>query len=110
MARYDPHRGCRLVTYLGVLARNEVRTYLRAERRRKMGGGLYFFGLSEAPLKMLGKAAFSDRLGAVVNFPSTAQAIAALVPSFDQAVCASCKVRIFKECAGLPGQAISRNA
>lgn len=36
LAKFDPYRGCRLVTYLGVLARNEVRTYLRAERRRKL--------------------------------------------------------------------------
>ncbi len=81
-----------------------------AERRRKMGGGLYFFSLSEAPLKMLGKAAFSDRLGAIVNFPSTTQAISALVPGLDPDICATCTVRIFRECADLPAPGVSRNA
>lgn len=79
-----------------------------AERRRKMGGGLYFFGLSEGPLQMLGKAAFSDRLGAIVNFPSNAQALSALVPRLDPAICAACTVRIFRECADLP-KPVNRN-
>ena len=73
-----------------------------AERRRKAGGGMYFFGLRETPLKMLGKAAFSDRLGAIVNFPSPKLAFSALVPSLDPAVCANCKARVFNECAGMP--------
>ena len=63
---------------------------------------MYFFGLRETPLKMLGKAAFSDRLGAIVNFPSPKLAFSALVPSLDPAVCASCKARVFNECADQP--------
>ncbi|MBI5920875.1 MAG: SulP family inorganic anion transporter [Betaproteobacteria bacterium] len=74
-----------------------------AERRRKAGGGMYFFGLRETPLKMLGKAAFSERLGAMVNFPSTSMATSALVPTLDPAICATCKARVFSECSAMPG-------
>ncbi|MBI3525304.1 MAG: SulP family inorganic anion transporter [Betaproteobacteria bacterium] len=73
-----------------------------AERRRKAGGGMYFFSLRESALKMLGKAAFSDRLGAIVNFPSTTLAFSALVPNLDPEICATCQARVFRECAGMP--------
>ncbi len=76
-----------------------------AERRRKAGGGLYFVSLREAPLKMLGKPVFSARLGPIVNFPSTGQAIAALVPSLDPDICARCTARIFLECDTRPNNA-----
>ena len=73
-----------------------------AERRRKANGGMYFLGLRESPQKMLGNAAFTDRLGAIVNFPSTTKAIATLVPSLDPEICARCTARVFMECGQQP--------
>lgn len=35
LARFDISRGCRLTTFLSVLAKSEARQYFRAERRRK---------------------------------------------------------------------------
>ena len=35
LARFDPSRGCRLTTFLAILARGEARQYFRAERRRR---------------------------------------------------------------------------
>ncbi|MDD5177052.1 MAG: SulP family inorganic anion transporter [Sterolibacterium sp.] len=71
-------------------------------RRRKMGGGLYFYALGDAPLQMLGNLAFADQVGAVINFPSTSQAISALVAKLDPDICAHCRTRIFYECLALP--------
>lgn len=33
--RFDPERGCRLTTFLAILAKNEARQYFRSERRRR---------------------------------------------------------------------------
>lgn len=69
-----------------------------AQRRRKAGGGLYFQHLRGDALTALGHPVLSDRLGALVNFPHRSQALAALVPDLDRAVCANCPARLFKEC------------
>lgn len=74
-----------------------------AERRRRLGGALYYFGLRQAAADMIGKSAFAHRIGPVVNFPSKALALRAIVPDLDKSVCTSCKVRIFRECAAMPG-------
>lgn len=73
-----------------------------AERRRKLGGGLYFFGLRDAARETLGKAIFAGKLGPIINFPTKKQAIATLVPGLDAAVCSRCTARIFNECSKQP--------
>ncbi|MCX7168949.1 MAG: SulP family inorganic anion transporter [Proteobacteria bacterium] len=82
------------------------------ERRRQRGGDLDFCALSDSPLKMLSKIALADHPGAIVNSPSTAQAISTLIPKLDPDICARCKARIFDECRALPGAEIqlSRSA
>ncbi|WP_425616596.1 hypothetical protein NA78x_000245 [Anatilimnocola sp. NA78] len=35
LARFDPLRGCRLTTFLAILAKSEARQYFRGERRRR---------------------------------------------------------------------------
>jgi len=35
LARFDPNRGCRFITFLAALAKAETRVFLRSERRRK---------------------------------------------------------------------------
>ena len=73
-----------------------------AERRRKLGGGMYFFGLRDAARETLGKAIFAKKLGAVINFPTKRQALSALIPRLDDAVCSQCTARIFNECSAKP--------
>jgi SulP family sulfate permease len=73
-----------------------------AARRRKVGGGLYFQGLSGDTQDTLGSPVYADRLGPVINFPRKSMAIAALIPKLDGSVCARCKTRIFTECAAMP--------
>ncbi|MBI4742209.1 MAG: SulP family inorganic anion transporter, partial [Betaproteobacteria bacterium] len=74
-----------------------------AERRRKIGGGLYFQALRSDAQTTLGNPVYAERLGPVINFPGKTMAIAALVPKLDGAICANCKARIFRECAAMPG-------
>ncbi|MDD5297765.1 MAG: SulP family inorganic anion transporter [Rhodocyclaceae bacterium] len=69
-----------------------------AERRRKLGGSLTFYGLREGALHMLGNATFTDRLGPIVNFPSIPLAINALVGGLDQGVCEKCPEHVFSQC------------
>ena len=69
-----------------------------AERRRKQGGSLTFYGLREGALHMLGNATFTDRLGPIVNFPSIPIATNTLVNSLDPKVCVECKTHVFREC------------
>jgi SulP family sulfate permease len=69
-----------------------------AERRRKQGGSLTFYGLREGALHMLGNATFTDRLGPIVNFPSIPIATNTLVNSLDPKVCEKCENHVFREC------------
>jgi SulP family sulfate permease len=70
-----------------------------ADRRRKLGGGMYFFGMREAAREMLSKPAFTRKLGPVINFPTKHQALSALIPRLEDSVCAQCHARVFLECA-----------
>jgi SulP family sulfate permease len=46
---------------------------------------------------------FVERLGAGHLFASKREAIAAIVPKLDPAICAGCRARIFEECSKQPG-------
>jgi len=36
LAKFDPERGCRLTTFMSLLAKTEIRLLMRSERRRRM--------------------------------------------------------------------------
>lgn len=79
------------------------------ERRARllMGGGLYFHRPRPDVMALWGASGFVRRLGAERLFPSKRDAIAAIVPRLDTAVCAGCRARVFEECARQPGAAVA---
>jgi SulP family sulfate permease len=76
-------------------------------RRRTMGGDLYFHRPREQVLDIWRRSGFIDRLGEDHIFASKPEALAAIVPTLDDAICANCKARIFDECAQRPGAPVA---
>lgn len=79
------------------------------ERRRRveMGGGLYFHRPRPEVVLTWHKSGFIARLGQDSLFADKRSAIAAIVPRLDGAVCATCRLRVFDECAGQPRPALA---
>ena len=73
-----------------------------AERRRKMGGGLYFYSLRQPVEDMLRRGGFMHEIGEDHVFKSKAEAVARVFERLDRTVCATCTRRIFLECRSLP--------
>ncbi len=73
-----------------------------AERRRKMGGALYFYSLRQPVEDMLVRGGFMHEIGAENVFRSKAEAVAKVFERLDRGVCATCTKRIFLECRTLP--------
>lgn len=71
--------------------------------RRAMGGGLYFHRPRPDVLATWQRCGFIQRLGAEHLYADKRSAIAAIVPRLDGAVCATCRHRVFEECARQPG-------
>ena len=75
--------------------------------RRAAGGDLYFHRPRPQVIAIWTRTGFLDRLGRDHVFPDKQQAIAAIRPRLDPAVCARCTVRLFRECLpDDPGTAI----
>ncbi len=79
-----------------------------ARRRRKMGGGLYFYRCKDSIHKFLRKADKLDDIGESRFFPTMSNWIKPIYPTLNSDICRNCKARIFSEChVALPdGQAI----
>ncbi len=69
-----------------------------ARRRRKLGGGLYFYRCNDAIYKFLRKADKLDDIGAGGFFPTMSNWIKPIYSTLDSDICRSCKARIFSEC------------
>jgi len=69
-----------------------------AKRRRKLGGGLYFYRLKDAVRRLLEKGGYSDDIGRENIFPVKTRIIASVYPRLDTEICRNCTVRIFREC------------
>ncbi len=71
-----------------------------ARRRRKMGGGLYFYRCRDSIYRFLHK---SDKLGDIGEdnfFPTMANWIKPVYATLDPEICRNCSARIFAECHG----------
>jgi SulP family sulfate permease len=77
------------------------------QRRREMGGDLWFHRPRPPVLAMWQRNGFVQRLGPDHILPDKRQAIARIVPLLDPGVCARCQVRLFDECAERPGAPLS---
>ena len=76
-----------------------------ARRRRRLGGGLYFWRLQDSVRKFLGQGSYLKDIGEGGFFPVKSNITAAIYNTLDPDVCRTCKARIFTECHGaeLPG-------
>ncbi|MFN4149135.1 MAG: universal stress protein, partial [Rhodocyclaceae bacterium] len=69
-----------------------------ARRRRRLGGGLYFYRLNQTNMKLLREGGYFDQIGPGAFFPVMAKVTSALYWTLDPDVCRTCKTRIFDEC------------
>ena len=69
-----------------------------ARRRRKLGGGLYFYRCHDTIYQFLGKAGKLDGIGAGGFFPVKSNWIKPIYSALDPEICRDCQVRIFSEC------------
>lgn len=68
------------------------------QKRRAMGGDLYFHRPRPEVLAMWRRTGFLDRLGADHIFPDKGTAIRQIYARLDASRCATCKVKSFQEC------------
>lgn len=69
-----------------------------ARRRRRIGGGLYFYRLNHPAYEFLRQGDYVKDIGEGAFFPVMTDVTRALYWTLDPDVCRSCKTRIFKEC------------
>jgi SulP family sulfate permease len=72
---------------------------------RAVGGGLYIQGAKSKVYDFMDKIDFQSHFGQGNLFASKEAAIQSLTKRLDGNICATCKKRVFRECAGLPGAA-----
>ncbi|MEW5770912.1 MAG: sulfate permease [Pseudomonadota bacterium] len=71
-----------------------------ARRRRRLGGGLYFWRLSDKVQHFLRQGEYLKDIGEGGFFPVKSNITSALYWTLDPDVCRGCKTRIFEECHG----------
>ena len=69
-----------------------------AKRRRRLGGGLYFYRLKDEVVGLLRRGGYMVDIGNENLFSVKNNPIAAIYRKLDTAVCRDCKLRIFREC------------
>ena len=69
-----------------------------ARRRRKLGGGLYFYRCKDEIYKFLRKSDKLDDIGGSNFFPTMANWIKPVYAKLDSEICRNCPARIFAEC------------
>ncbi len=69
-----------------------------ARRRRRLGGGLYFYRLNQPAYEFLRQGDYVKDIGEGAFFPVMTDVTKALYWTLDPDVCRTCKTRIFKEC------------
>ena len=66
--------------------------------RRSMGGDLYFHRPRHDVRQLWSRTGFDLRLGAANVFASKAEAVSSIYRRLDHEICATCKLRVFREC------------
>jgi SulP family sulfate permease len=74
-----------------------------AHRRRALGGDLYLYSLRAPAEELLERGGYMAAIGREHVFRGKREAIAGAFTRLDRAICASCRARIFEECASVPG-------
>jgi SulP family sulfate permease len=74
-----------------------------ARRRRRLGGGLHFYGVREKAARILRRQPYLSEFGADAFHATKREAVARIFDRLDRKVCSTCRARIFEECATVPG-------
>jgi SulP family sulfate permease len=69
-----------------------------AERRRKLGGALYFYFMKDAVFEVLQRGRYLKDIGHENVLTPQDDAIATIYPRLDSEVCRTCQARIFAQC------------
>lgn len=69
-----------------------------SRRRRKLGGGLYFYSAKAATIEFLRKTGKAEEIGERNFFPVMSNWIKPVYATLDSEICRNCKARIFAEC------------
>lgn len=69
-----------------------------ARRRRKIGGGLYFYRMQNGVHDLLVKGHYLDTIGEANLFPAKSRPAEAIYPILDSEICRTCTARIFRPC------------
>lgn len=109
IARADPEQAHILIVGGGVNFIDVAGCAMFAEEARRLrreGRTLYLCSLKGEVLEVMRRGECFDRVGGENLFRSNSEAVRALVLArLDPERCRVCRVRIFKECAGMPGAA-----
>ncbi|HKW38722.1 MAG TPA: SulP family inorganic anion transporter [Burkholderiales bacterium] len=73
-----------------------------ARRRRDGGGQLYFYSLRKPVEELLERGGYMAEIGRENVFRGKREAIGGVFTRLDRSICASCRARIFEECASVP--------
>ena len=73
-----------------------------ARRRRADGGQLYFYSLRKPVEELLERGGYMAEIGRENVFRGKREAIGGVFTRLDRSICASCRARIFEECASVP--------
>lgn len=77
-----------------------------ADRRRRLGGGLYLSKVKDAVSRVLKRGGYAEKIGLENIFESKGEAIEAIFERLDRPTCERCDKRIFKECAQIPAPGV----
>jgi len=69
-----------------------------ARRRRRMGGGLYFYRMKDAVRSLMARGGYLEEIGEDNLYPVKSRPVSAIYPRLDPEICRRCSVRIFREC------------
>ena len=71
---------------------------MEAKRRRRLGGGLYFYRVNEDVMALLTRGGYLDEIGKENIFPVKSRAVGFIYPKLDTEICRTCERQIFREC------------
>ena len=69
-----------------------------AQRRRALGGGLYFIRVKDTVQEQLAESGALKTIGGINLFDTKTEAIETIYSRLDPEVCKTCRARIFREC------------
>ena len=81
-----------------------------AQRRRRMGGGLYLYRMKDSARHFLERGGYMDVIGRNNVFDVRDAPMDAIYPKLDSAICLTCQLRIFSQCkSALPNGELRRD-